>query len=827
MLSLLTSYSTDLQTGPAHYHWQSIHWYSLHIIACLNYIYLVIAGAEAVRILSNRASQVNVHMVNDGTWPPGQPTCFIPLLLIHHKDDRTAEEVTTIAELMHTGDIDKVAVVTGEQPTVERDKVATVSSEQPTVKRAKLDSNQKIYKMLDNSRATDKIDEILAPLENSTKSAFILIEGAPGIGKSVLLKEIAYKWGDNKQLLKNYELVLLVLLRDPSLRQVSSVDDLLRLFCKGDKNPTPIVSACAEYLLDNSGKTLTLLLDGYDEYPRDLQEASLIADILKRQVLPLCGLVVSSRPHASQQFHKQASIRVDILGFTETEREHYIKQALPNQPQKIKELTQYLHQRSSVDSLCFIPFNMVILLYLYKQGIPLPNNTTELYHHFILSTINRHLIKLGNSLPDNINNLTDLPEPYNRIIQQLSKLSLEALNNNKLIFTLDEITAACPEIAATPGGINGFGLLQAVQHFGLYATKKTSLNFIHFTVQEYLASHYISYLPPDEEFRTIKANFWSDIHFNMFTMYIALTKGRRSSFKKFLSSGNEAITISDEFLKDQSKSLRLYRCFKEADNTRLCDTIERAEIFHDRKINLNLHDTAFTASDIECVSLFLASSFNKEWELLNLISCYIQDKGLNILWRGLRHITDITINTLWLSSNGLTVQSSSLISELTVRWKIKMLVIAGNKTIGENQQLYNILSNPSGVLEILDMGGTKLSSTAATDLFTLLRNNHKLKKLYIASNAITDDACDAITAALKSNGCLIKLSMHDNPLSSEAIVNIVQCLEDNDTLQVIGLPDCSKATQENIRALQEVVNNKRASRGCQVKLEVKFNYLLG
>ena len=62
--------------------------------------------------------------------------------------------------------------------------------------------------------------------------------------------------------------------------------------------------------------------------------------------------------------------------------------------------------------------------------------------------------------------------------------------------------------------------------------------------------------------------------------------------------------------------------------------------------------------------------------------------------------------------------------------------------------------------------------------------------------------------------------MYYNPLSSEAIVTIVQCLEANDTLQLIRLPDCPQA--ENIRSLQEVVNNKRASRGCQVKLEIDF-----
>ena len=385
-------------------------------------------------------------MVDDNTWPPEQPTSFTPLLLIHSKGNRTPGEVTAMAKLMHAGDISKVASAT---------------SDHPAVKRTRLDSHEKCQKVLNASKATKEIEVILAPLVESKEASFILIEGAPGIGKSMLLKEVAYRWG-KQYLLQMYKLVLLVCLRDPSLRQVKSVDDLLQLFCIGDKNATEIVSACAQYLLANGGKNLVLLLDGYDEYPEDLRESSLVANILKRRLLPFCGLVVSSRPHASGHFHKQATIRVDILGFTENEREHYIRQALSDQPHQIEELTQYLHQHSSIDSICFIPFNMVILLYLYKLGIPLPNNSTKLYFDFICSIICRHLTKLGNPLVHDITDLTDLPEPYNKIIQQLSKLSLEALNKNKLIFTFDEITAACPDIATTPGAINGFGLLQVV-----------------------------------------------------------------------------------------------------------------------------------------------------------------------------------------------------------------------------------------------------------------------------------------------------------------------------------------------------------------------------
>ena len=742
-------------------------------------------------------------MVNDNTWPPEQHTSFTPLLLIHHQGHRTREEVTAMAELMYSGNISKVASVTGEQSTVKRDT---------------LGGHQKFHKMSDTSRATKEIEEILAPLEKGNESAFILIEGAPGIGKTVLLKEIAYKWANNK-LLQKSEFVLLIYLRDPSLQRIILVNDLLRLFCKGDENATQIVSACAQYLFANGGETLTLLLDGYDEYPRDLQESSLIADIIKRQVLPRCGLIVSSRPHASQHLHKQATIRVDILGFTETERQHYITQALPDQPHRVKELTQYLHQQPSVDSICFNPFHMVILLYLYKLGI-LPNNSTELYHHFILSTICRHLSKFGNPTRHEITDLTNLPEPYNRIIKQLSKLSLEALNNNKLIFTLDDVTASCPDIAAIPGAINGFGLLQAVQHFGLYA-KMMTLYFIHLTIQEFLAAHYISHLPPNEELKVIEANFWNNIHFNMFSIYISLTKGQRSSFKKFLSGGNEAIAIADKFLKDQLKCLRLYRCFNEAGDHTLCNTIERANIFHD--IVIRLGGTTLTGSDMECISLFLTSSFNKEWEGLYLFSSHMQDKGLHTLYRGLRHCSDITIKVLWLNNNGLTTQSSSLISQLVVQYKVKVLGIDYNDTIGEDQQLYSMLINPFNVLEELHMVATKLSTTAAIDLFTAVKENNKLKVLYITLNAITDDACAAITTALERNSCLVRLSMHGNPLNSEAIVNIVRCLEVNNTLRLLGLPHCPQDIQENIRSLQEVVNKKRESRGCPVKLEIEFS----
>ena len=700
------------------------------------------------------------------------------------------------------------------------DKVVPVTTTDVLPKHPKHPSRQPLQEVLDTSKVTKEVTEILAPLETSDDPQFILIEGAPGIGKSLLLKHIAYRWSI-QQILQKFKLVLLICLRDPAVQQMSFIDDLLQSFCRRDRRAIEIASACSDYLSENNGEDLALLFDGYDEYPERLRKDSLIADILKRKVLPRCGLIVSSRPHASVSLRQKATVRVDILGFTEAEREDYIKESMKGQPQKIDELTQYLQGHSTISSLCFTPFNLVSLVYLYKQGYCLPKNHAELYNYFICLTICRHLAKHGHRhLQGNITKLTDLPEPYNKIIQQLSKLSLQALNDDKLIFTFEEIKASCPDMTAIPGAINGFGLLQAVEHFGFTGTT-TTINFLHFSIQEYLAAHHIANLPADEELKIIEEKFWSDIHFNMFSIYVSLTKGQRPSFKHFLCGGNKAIAISDKFLNNQLQCLRLYRCFHEAGDVDICNTIERSVTFSNKQIDLM--DNSLTASDVECVTVFLTSSFHKEWAGLTLTGCYLQDHGLHILHRGLLHCRKI-IDQLWLEYNGLTTQSSSLISDIVVTCEVKVLWIDHNYTIGENEQLYSILSNPSTMLEELYMWDTKLSSRAVIALFTALKDNNKLKVLYIVHNAITDDACAAITTALERNSCLDTLYMCDNPLTGEAIVNIVNGLKVNNTLELLRLPKCPEDIKKTISSLQEVINKNRESRGCQVKLRILYGY---
>ena len=92
--------------------------------------------------------------------------------------------------------------------------------------------------------------------------------------------------------------------------------------------------------------------------------------------------------------------------------------------------------------------------------------------------------------------------------------------------------------------------------------------------------------------------------------------------------------------------------------------------------------------------------------IVDMFRCFIRDYGVHIMHRRLSQFNDIIINELWLSDNGLTSQSCSLISEITVKCKVKVLGIGYDDFIGEDWQLYSMLSDHATMLEELYMTDT-------------------------------------------------------------------------------------------------------------------------
>ena len=229
-----------------------------------------------------------------------------------------------------------------------------------------------------------------------------------------------------------------------------------------------------------------------------------------------------------------------------------------------------------------------------------------------------------------------------------------------------------------------------------------------------------------------------------------------------------------------------------------------------------------SASDVECMTIFLTCSSHKEWKKLDLWRCYIQDHGVNILHHGLTSC-DVTITSLKLYDNGLTESSSSAISDITISCRVKKMNVRRNNTVGENERLYSIISDPSSMLEELNMSFIKLSSNAAIKLFTALSEGKKLRVLWIDYNDITDEACNAIITAIKKNSSLVELHMEGNRITGECAELIVKTLQQNNTLQKLKLDYYyDDHVKKRIRLLAEEINKKRESHECQVKLKITF-----
>ena len=577
------------------------------------------------------------------------------------------------------------------------------------------------------------------------------------------------------------------------------------------------LESCADALDNDNGKSLALLLDGYDEFPKSLREDSLVADILDRSILPECGVIISSRPHVSVRLRSKAHLRAEILGFTIEEQEHFIQQSLKVQPLKIQDLTSYLRNHMAIQSLCYTPFNMMVLLFLYKQGIPLPDNPTDLYKQFIAMTLCRHLSKLSIPLDLIRADIQDLPNPFGKIIQQLSWLSLDKLNNNQLTFTLDEIKSYCPQLETVPGAINGFGLLQAVDHIGLYKTIKT-FNFVHFSVQEFLAANRMLCLSPQDEYKVLEDYFWSDFHHNMFNFYVSLTKGQRPMFKQYLSNGSvAAIPIADKFLKNKMKRLRLYHCFYKAQDKKMCRAIE--DTFSDQKIKFPL---PLSPNDLLDVTTMLTCSSIKQWRMLEFGNCRIQDFGVQLLHRSLIN-GGIIIYELRLYNNDISSSSDGFLTDIALNCKVKTLSIGQNKAVGESEH-FMVLSKPSTELEVLHMDGNNYSSAKwAEQIFALLMTNKSLKKLWIDNNNINDEMSILVTKALQVNKTLCELYMGNNPITGEAAQNLIKSLSDNNTLQVLRLPKYPESVTEVITELEDFVNANRKEKSCEEKLKINFS----
>ena len=219
-------------------------------------------------------------------------------------------------------------------------------------------------------------------------------------------------------MLNSIKLLLLVFLHNlkNNLSSIKSVESFMEYTLKSRK----VANDIADYYLKSSSEDLAIVLDGYDEISEKDRTDSFVADIINRRVFPECLLVITSRTTASAHLHRNVTCRVEVVGFTEEDRLDYIKAAIPDSQEKVEALQQYLKSNPTINALCYIPLNMIILLCLSIRGLKnFPKTQTELYKNFIEMTVIRFLQRQkqqdDNFVAANID-FFDLPHPHSEVL---------------------------------------------------------------------------------------------------------------------------------------------------------------------------------------------------------------------------------------------------------------------------------------------------------------------------------------------------------------------------------------------------------------------------
>ena len=544
-------------------------------------------------------------------WPPYQPRHYTTLALIHHKDKCSDATIISVTQ-----------------------ELAVAGKIQPMVEGLILPGSNKSQAPNIYTNATKNISDIFVSVTASDgvtiNPCIVLIEGASGIGKTVLAKEITYQWANNK-ILNDKRMVFLVFLRQCNFKSMVSVESFVQCSVQSSE----ITVSLTKYLLQTEGKELAIVFDGYDEISNEDRYNSIVAKIIHRKIFAKCCLVITSRPTASSDLHSIVDCRVEILGFTEEDRLDYIQTALQGDDDKVEALTIYLQSNPTINALCYIPLNMTILLCLVEDGIDkLPQTQTYMYKKFVEMTIKRFIKKVDVKISEVITNITRLPCPYNKVFEELTRLAYNALKIDKIVFKLNEIEEVCPNIATISSNWNGLGLLKAVQCANAELGHVT-FHFLHFSIQEYMAALYISTLSDNQQIELLEDTFWKHRYYNTWIMYVGITCGSSFALKHFLS-GNwfqfitklfKTSSISNKYLKDKIKCLHLFQCLIESNNKDMIALV--SQFFQGGKIDLS--NQTLLPRDVNTLAFFLMRSIHKRYELLDISGCNIGSTGIKIL----------------------------------------------------------------------------------------------------------------------------------------------------------------------------------------------------
>ncbi|XP_052052607.1 NACHT, LRR and PYD domains-containing protein 1a allele 3-like isoform X2 [Apodemus sylvaticus] len=178
-----------------------------------------------------------------------------------------------------------------------------------------------------------EIQDLFGPnIGTQEEPQLVIIEGAPGIGKSTLARQVRRAWKEGQLYRDRFEHVIFFSCRELAQCKQLSLDEFIE---QGQEVPTASISQ----ILSHPEKLL-IILDGIDEPAWVLVEQNpelclhwspkqpvhtLLGSLLGKSILPEASFLLTARTTALRKLipSLEQSLQVEVLGFSECERKDY------------------------------------------------------------------------------------------------------------------------------------------------------------------------------------------------------------------------------------------------------------------------------------------------------------------------------------------------------------------------------------------------------------------------------------------------------------------------------------------------------------------------
>ena len=270
------------------------------------------------------------------------------------------------------------------------------------------------------------------------------------------------------------------------------------------------------------------------------------------------------------------------------------------------------------------------------------------------------------------------------------------------------------------------GVLQRVQWFSI-SSKTMSYNFIHLSIQEFLAAYCISKMIESEQVRVFQT-LLGEPRFSAVLQFYA-------GFTKLTNQGVRNIITGTDFTDNKSSRLSLLsymRCFFEA---QIIDESFYQQIVPKLGRKIDLSHTTLSPLDCMAFGYFLAFVLRNTSKLcVNLSFCSIDDYSLCVLMGELSKHAEA--------------------SREGVLHRMTKLRIGFNK-IGDNGIAYIATAlETNTTMRTLDVHGCSISDVGVKSLAKALTVNRSLHELNMMMNYIGDNGMIQIATALQTNKVL-------------------------------------------------------------------------